>query len=388
MINQPSLERPAILVVDDTPDNLKLMSGLLKDRYRLKVANNGERALVIARSEPHPDLILLDVMMPGMDGYEVCRHLKQEPATRDIPVIFLTAKTDTADEELGLQLGAVDYITKPISPPIVLARVETHLRLKASVDFLRDKSDLLEQEVAERTREIIAVQDATILALVSLAETRDLDTGNHIRRTQHYIRVLAEHLRNHPRFASTLTDTYITTLFKSAPLHDIGKVGIPDRILLKPGRFEPDELEIMKTHAVLGRETIEHAEQELGVEVGFLTCAKEIAQNHHEKWDGTGYPNGIGGDDIPICARLMAVADVYDALISHRVYKEGMSHDAAAEIILGGSGAHFDPDIVAAFQATSPQLQIIASKYGDSDSDIQIKRETVEQLLGTKLPTS
>lgn len=317
---------------------------------------------------------------------DIC--LRWEPLTRDVPVIFLTAKTDTDDEEMGLQLGAVDYIAKPISPAIVLARVETHLRLKAGADFLRDKAAILEQEVAKRTQEITAIQDATILALVSLAETRDLDTGNHIRRTQHYIRVLAEHLRNHPRFASTLTDAYITTLFKSAPLHDIGKVGIPDRILLKPGRLEPDELEIMKTHPVLGRETIEHAEQELGIEVGFLGCAKEIAQHHHEKWDGSGYPNGIGGDDIPICARLMAVADVYDALISHRVYKEGMSHEAAAEIILSGSGAHFDPDVVTAFQATSPDLQAIASKYGDSDSDIQNKRATVEQLLGTKLPTS
>ncbi len=385
---EPSLERPVILIVDDTPHNLKLMCDLLKGRYRLKVANAGEQALVVARSDPPPDLILLDVMIPAMDAYEVCRRLKQEPFTRDIPVIFLTAKTDTADEEMGLQLGAVDYITKPISPPIVLARVETHLRLKASADFLRDKAAVLEQQVAERTREIIAVQDATILALVSLAETRDLDTGNHIRRTQHYVRVLAEHLHNHPRFASTLTDAYITTLFKSAPLHDIGKVGIPDRILLKPGKFEPDELEIMKTHTVLGRETIEHAERELGIEVGFLRCAKEIAQNHHEKWNGSGYPNGIGGDEIPICARLMAVADVYDALISHRVYKEGMSHEAAAEIIVGGRGGHFDPDVVAAFQATSPQLQAIALRYGDSDSDIQNKRETVEQLLGTKLPTA
>ncbi len=388
MITEPSRHRPVVLIVDDTPDNLKLMSGLLKDRYRLKVANGGERALALAGSEPPPDLILLDIMMPGMDGYEVCRRLKQEPLTRNIPVIFLTAKTDTADEEMGLQLGAVDYIPKPISPPIVLARVETHLKLKASADFLRDKASFLEQEVAKQTREITAVQDATILALVSLAETRDLDTGNHIRRTQHYIRVLAEHLRDHPRFAATLTEAYITTLFKSAPLHDIGKVGIPDRILLKPGRFEPAEMEIMKTHTVLGRETIEHAERELGVEVSFLTCAKQITQSHHEKWDGSGYPDGIGGDDIPICARLMAVADVYDALVSHRVYKEGMSHEAAAEIILRGSGSHFDPDVVTAFQETAPQLQAIASKYGDSDSDIQKKRKVLEQIMGANLPAS
>jgi putative two-component system response regulator len=388
MITEPNLDRPIVLVVDDTPDNLKLMSGLLKDRYRLKVANGGERALAIARSEPLPDLILLDIMMPGIDGYEVCRRLKQEPSTRDIPVIFLTAKTDAADEEMGLQLGAVDYITKPISPPIVIARVETHLRLKASGDFLRDQAAFLEQEVASRTQEITAIQDVTMLALVSLAETRDLDTGNHLRRTRHYIRVLAEHLRNHPRFATTLTEAYITTLFKSAPLHDIGKVGIPDRILLKPGKLTPDEYEIMKTHTILGREALEHAERELGIEVGFLRCAKEICQCHHEKWDGSGYPDGIRGDDVPICARLMAVADVYDALISRRVYKQGMSHDAAAEIIVGSSGSDFDPDVVTAFQATAPQLQAIASKFGDSDSDIQKKREVLEQIMGASLPTS
>jgi putative two-component system response regulator len=388
MVTDPGLDHPVILVVDDTPDNLKLMSGLLRDRYRLRVANGGERALAIAQSEPLPDLILLDIMMPGMDGYEVCRRLKQEPSTRHIPVIFLTAKTDTADEEMGLQLGAVDYITKPISPPIVLARVETHLKLKASADFLRDTAAFLEQEVASRTREIIATQDVTMLELVSLAETRDVDTGNHIRRTQHYIRVLAEHLRDHPRFAATLTEAYITTLFKSAPLHDIGKVGIPDRILLKPGKLEPDEYEIMKTHTILGREAIERAERELGIEVGFLTCAKEIAQSHHEKWDGSGYPDGIGGDDIPICARLMAVADVYDALVSRRVYKPAMSHEAAAEIILDSSGSDFDPDVVTAFRATAPQLQAIASKFGDSDSDIQKKRKVLEQIMGASLPTS
>jgi putative two-component system response regulator len=388
MITEPNLDRPIVLVVDDTPDNLKLLSELLKDRYRLKVANGGERALAIARSESPPDLILLDIMMPGMDGYEVCRRLKQEASTRDIPVIFLTAKTDTADEEMGLELGAVDYITKPISPPIVLARVETHLRLKASADFLRDKAAFLGQEVASQTREITAIQDATMLALVSLAETRDVDTGNHLRRTRHYIRVLAEHLRDHPRFSSTLAEAYITTLFKSAPLHDIGKVGIPDRILLKPGKLTPDEYEIMKSHTVLGREAIEHAERELGIEVGFLRCAKEICQCHHEKWDGSGYPDGIGGDDIPICARLMAVADVYDALISRRVYKPAMSHEAAAEIIVASSGSDFDPDIVTAFQATAPQLQAIAAKFADSDSDIQKKREVLEQIMGASLPTS
>lgn len=306
--------KPTVLVVDDLPDNLTLMSKLLKDEYKVKVANHGEKALKIALSDHPPDLILLDIMMPDMDGYEVCSRLKANPASWNISIIFLTAKAEVEDERRGLELGAVDYITKPISPPIVLARVAAHLQLKASADFLRDKAAFLESEVAKRTRELQAIQDVTILVMASLAETRDNETGNHIRRTQHYVRALAQHLRSHPFWAVRLTDAYIDTLYKSAPLHDIGKVGIPDRILLKPGRLTPEEFEVMKTHPVLGRDAIEHAEKQLGMTVDFLACAKEIAYSHQEKWDGSGYPEGLAGTDIPLSARLMALADVYDAL--------------------------------------------------------------------------
>lgn len=371
-----------VLVVDDTPDNLSLMSALLKDTYRVKIANNGEKAIKIAQSETPPDLILLDIMMPGMDGYEVCRILKSDPSTREIPVIFLTAMTSVDDEKKGLELGAVDYITKPISPPVVMARVKAHLQIKASADFLKDKNSYLEQEVAKRTREISAIQDVTILAMASLAETRDSDTGNHIRRTQYYVKALAEKLQNHPRFSAALTDTYIDTLFKSAPLHDIGKVGIPDRILLKPGRFEPHEFEIMKTHTTLGRDAIAHAEEQLGLKVDFLACAKEIAYSHQEKWDGSGYPEGIGGDDIPVSARLMAVADVYDALISRRVYKDGMPHEKAVSIISEGRGNHFDPDIVDAFLVIHEDFRRIAQQFGDSDIDMAKKAEYLQQASG------
>jgi len=371
--------RPTILVVDDTPDNLKLMSGLLKDRYRVKIANNGEKALSITGSEAPPDLILLDIMMPGMDGHEVCRRLKAERTTRDIPVIFLTAMSGSEDEEAGLKMGAVDYVTKPITPAVILARVETHLKLKASSDFLRDKADYLAAEVARRTRELAAIQDVTILAMASLAETRDSDTGNHIRRTQFYVRALAEKLKDHPRFSAALDDAVIDMLFKSAPLHDIGKVGIPDRILLKPGRFEPAEFEIMKTHTTLGRDAIEHAERSLGTPVEFLAMAKEIAYGHQEKWDGSGYPQGIGGDDIPVSARLMAVADVYDALISRRVYKEGMPHEKAVEIIREGAGSHFDPDIVDAFLALQDEFRAIAGRFADSDRDMDQKKQYLDQ---------
>jgi putative two-component system response regulator len=373
-------EKATILVVDDTPDNLVLMSNLLKGLYKVKIANNGDKALAIAASAAPPDLILLDIMMPKMDGYEVCRQLKSNPRTSNIPVIFLTAKTEIEDEQKGLELGAMDYLTKPISPPIVMARVKNHLTLKAMEDFLRDKNDFLELEVAKRTREVVAIQDVTILAMSSLAETRDSDTGNHIRRTQFYVKALAEKLRDHPRFSLFLTDANINMLFKSAPLHDIGKVGIPDCILLKPGRLEPHEFEIMKTHTVLGRDAIEFAEKALGTQVEFLSFAKAIALSHQEKWDGSGYPQGLAGDDIPIVARIMAVADVYDALISRRVYKEGMPHESAMAIMNEGRGSHFDSDIFDAFLEIQDEFRSIALRFIDSDADMNRKKLYLEQL--------
>jgi putative two-component system response regulator len=375
-------ERKTVLVVDDTPDNLTLMSGLLKDHYRVKLANNGEKALVAARAVPPPDVILLDVMMPGMSGYEVCERLKADPATRNIPIIFLTAMTAMEDEKKGLDLGAADYITKPISPPIVLARVKTQIENKSAADFLRNQAEFLAGEVDRQTRRVMAIQDVTILAMASLAETRDSDTGNHIRRTQFYVLELARRLSTHPRFSEFLTEDNIDLLFKSAPLHDIGKVGIPDRILLKPGRFEPEEFEIMKTHTTLGRDAIEHAEKSLDVKVEFLALAKEIAYSHQEKWDGSGYPEGLSCDDIPISARLMAVADVYDALISRRVYKDGMPHEKAVGIILEGSGSHFDPDVVDAFMEAAEEFRQIALRYADSDTDMKRKADYLSSAAG------
>lgn len=375
----PPFKTPTVLVVDDTPDNLSLMSGLLKDHYRVKVANNGEKALRIARADDAPDLILLDIMMPGLSGYEVCEQLKADPITRGIPIIFLTAMTGTEDERRGLELGGADYITKPVSPPIVLARVRTQLQNKAAADFLRDQNAFLEAEVARRTAEIMAIQDVTILAMASLAETRDSDTGNHIRRTQFYVKALAERLRGHPRFSDLLDETYIERLYKSAPLHDIGKVGIPDRILLKPGRFEPAEFEIMKTHTQLGYDAIDHAEKSLGTRVDFLQMAKDIALSHQEKWDGSGYPQALKGDDIPVAARLMAVADVYDALICRRVYKAPMPHEKAVGIIREGAGSHFDPDMVEAFLEIQDTFRDIATTYADEDEELQVKAAYLEQ---------
>ncbi|WP_415888724.1 two-component system response regulator [Neptuniibacter sp. SY11_33] len=364
------VEKPTVLVVDDTPDNLALMSALLKEHYRVKVSNSGSKALDIANSATPPDLILLDIMMPEMDGYDVCKRLKETANTAEIPIIFLTAKTESRDETKGLALGAVDYLTKPVNPEILMARVSNHLQLKAQKDFLADKNEFLEKEVRRRTQEVTMVQDVTILILASLAETRDSDTGNHIRRTQFYIRALAEKLRFLPKYSELLTDAYIDVLFKSAPLHDIGKVGIPDHILLKPGPFEDDEFEIMKSHTTLGKEAIEQAEAQLGVEVDFLKVAKEIAYSHQEKWDGSGYPEALKGEEIPLSARLMAIADVYDALISKRVYKNAMSHEQAVAIIEEGRGNHFDPELVDCFIEIKDDLLAIALRFADSDEGV------------------
>ena len=360
--------KPVILLVDDMPDNLSRISDLLSDQYAVKVALSGQKALKIARGERAPDLILLDVMMPEMDGYEVCRQLKADPVTAAIPVLFLTAKTETEDEQLGFDLGAVDYITKPVSPPIVLARVQTHLAMKAAADVLRDQNAFLEREVERRTEEVGALQDVTIMIMASLAEIRDNETGNHILRTQHYVKLLAERLVAHPRFTAVLTPRYISLLFKSAPLHDIGKVGIPDSILLKPGKLDVDEFEIMKTHTTLGLNAIVQAEQRLGVSMPFLEMAKEISHSHQEKWDGSGYPQGLAGDAIPLSARLMAVADVYDALICRRVYKAPKSHEQAVAIMLEGRGGHFDADVLDAFLELQDEFQAVAARYNDEDA--------------------
>lgn len=360
-----AIHKATILIVDDSPDNLLIIAEILKSHYRVRVASNGEKALRIATSAKRPDLILLDVLMPGMDGYALCRRLSEMPQTRLIPVIFLTSKTDATDETHGFSLGAVDYIAKPINPDVLLARVRTHLQVKSAADFLRDQNAYLEQEVAKRTAEIGAIQKATILSLASLAETRDSDTGGHLWRTQQYVYLLARHLQNHPRFSSSLTEKFIQMVFDSAPLHDIGKVGIPDQVLLKADRLTAQEFEVIKTHTLIGYKTILHAEKSLGVPVQFLKVAQEIILSHHEKWDGSGYPDQLAGEQIPVSARLMALADVYDSLISSRVYRKAMTHEQVVEIILEGRATHFDPDIVDAFVCLQEQFREISRQCAD-----------------------
>lgn len=362
--NDPAL-KPTILVVDDTTDNIVILSSLLRDSYRVKAAINGEKALEIAFSAEAPDIILLDIVMPGLDGYEVCRRLKENKNTSDIPVLFITSRSDVEDERKGFELGAEDFIVRPISPYIVKARVMTHLQLKAVRDFLRDKSAYLEQEVEKRVRENLAIQDVAMVALGSLAETRDNETGNHIFRTQKYMEILGEVLRTLDRFKGSLAEDEMGLIIKSAPLHDIGKVGIPDSILLKPGKLTADEFEIMKKHTVLGRDAIERAEKIVKGGGSFLRFAREIAFTHHEKWDGSGYPCGISEEAIPLSGRMMAVADVYDALISKRVYKPAMTHEEAVGIIREGAGTHFDPFIVEVFLSVNGRFGDIARTVPD-----------------------
>ena len=354
-----------LLVVDDTPANLALLANLLNKTYRVQLAASGAKALELAQRSP-PDLVILDVMMPDLDGYEVCRRLKADPRTRDVPVLFLTALSQPEDESRGFAAGGADFIHKPFNPATVLARVATQLQVKAWQDALRDRNTWLQGELDARLFEVDQLRDATLYVMVSFAEFRDEDTGNHVRRTQEYVGTLATWLAAQPDPAYRLTPQQIDQLAKSAPLHDIGKVAIPDGILLKPGRLTPEEFTIMKTHAMRGWELLHRAAARMGHDGSlFLHYGMEIARHHHEKWDGSGYPDGLAGTAIPLSARLMAVADVYDALISRRPYKDPMPPAEALAYIGAAAGQHFDPVVVRALFATVDQLDAIAARWCD-----------------------
>lgn len=355
-----------ILLVDDDPAALDVLRSCLRPYFRLIIATSGQIALQLARAQP--DLILLDVRMPGMSGHEVLAELKRDPATQNIPVIFLSGNDAIEDITQGLKLGAVDYVTKPIIPPVVVARVQTHLRL-------RDQSSHLEEMVNERTRdlesrtaEVVLSQELAIVALGSLSEARDNETGNHIQRTRAYVEIIARQLA--PEYMGSIAEREWKMMWRSAPLHDLGKVGIPDSILLKPGKLTAAEFEIMKRHTVIGYEALRAAEIRTHTDKSFLFVAAEIAHSHHERWDGSGYPRGLAGEDIPLSARIMAVADVYDALISKRVYKEPMPHAAAVEVMCDGRGTHFDPKIIDCFLNNHEEFRYIANQFSDASDNV------------------
>ncbi len=339
-----NIKKQMILVVDDTPDNIDVLGGILSSEYEIKAALNGEKALQIARKEPKPDMILLDIMMPGLDGYEVCQLLKADPGTSDIPVIFITAKSETVDEQKGLEMGAVDYITKPVSPPIVKARVHTHLALY-------DQNRELTHMVSERTEELSRTRLQIIRRLGRAAEYKDNETGMHVIRMSNSSRLIAQ--------AYGGNEAWVERVYNAAPMHDIGKIGIPDNVLLKPGKLDAEEWELMKKHTDFGAEIIGEDESPL------LQMSRTIALTHHEKWDGSGYPKGLAGEEIPLEGRIVAIADVYDALTSERPYKKAWSVEDAVKLIEENSGSHFDPSLVKLFNDVFPEILEVSKQYSD-----------------------
>ncbi len=363
MPNASPTVKPTILCVDDTPANLMLLNKLLADSYQVRLVNSGQKALDFFNQQ-HADLVLLDVMMPEMDGYEVCRRLREQPSTRHLPILFITAKNTAQDEQDALSAGGNDFITKPINPKVLLARINTHLKVKDFQDFLAKENERLEQMVEERLSGIFKLQDASLAVMISLAEFRDECTGFHIKRTQHYIRLLAiEVSESLPEYQ--LTAEQVEMIAKSAPLHDIGKITIPDHILLKPGKLTDEEFAIMKTHAQKGYDILHAASNSMGEYGEFLTLAEQVALTHHEKWNGSGYPQGLAGRAIPLAGRLMAIVDVYDALRSTRPYKQGFSHEAALNMIVEGKNSHFDAQLVDAFVRIGDAIKTYSEQWED-----------------------
>lgn len=343
-----SSNKHTLLIVDDTPQNIDVLRGILKGSYKVKVATDGEKAIKVAFSKNKPDLILLDIMMPGMDGYEVCRQLKANEETKDIPIIFVTAKNEVEDESKGFDLGAADYITKPVSPILVKKRVLSQL-------IVSQKKQQLESQVKERTKELEETRLQIIYRLGRAAEFKDNETGMHVLRMSRYSEVLAR--------AVGLDEAQVELILTAAPMHDIGKIGIPDGILLKPAKLSEDEWKVMQTHPAIGAEILgEHSSP-------ILTLASEIAITHHEKWNGKGYPNGLKGDEIPLSGRIVAIADVFDALTTARPYKTAWPVDKAIALLEEEAGEHFDPELVPIFVKVMPEILALREKYAESESE-------------------
>lgn len=334
--------RACILIVDDKPENLTIMNEILYDEYKVKATTNPEIALKIAATPKLPDIILLDIMMPVMDGYEVCRRLKSNHVTKNIPVIFVTSKNHEIDETKGFELGAVDYITKPISPSIVKARVKTHLALY-------NQQVMLEEKVKERTAELNRTRLEIIQRLGSAAEYKDNETGMHIMRMSHYCQLIS--------LAYGLSDEEAEIILNASPMHDVGKIGIPDNILLKPGKLNKEEWGIMTKHTIYGANMLGEDSSEL------MTQARLCALTHHEKWNGEGYPNGLKGEGIPLIGRIAAIADVFDALTSERPYKKAWSDEEAFQYIENEIGKHFDPKLASIFLENKIEIIKIKRRY-------------------------
>ena len=381
-----TVRNPKILIVDDLKENLVLLEKFLAPAgFDVVKASNGEEALRCV-AEHAPDLILLDLVMPKMDGFQVCEALKQNPNTHRIPIVIVSGLTDRATNVKALQAGADDFIAKPFDSFILKARVESSLKAKFLQDRifdcqrqLQEQNDNLETAVRERTAQVTRTQQVAVFSLAKLAESRDPETGKHLERMRLYSREVASEIITLEKYRDTLDEDFVNQIFKSSPLHDIGKVGIPDCILLKPGKLTDEEFDIMKTHSVIGGDTLKAADIEAGTH-SFLAMGRDIAYSHHEKWDGSGYPFGLEGKDIPLASRIVAIGDVYDALTSKRPYKEPFSHEKSMGIILDGRGSHFDPDVVDAFVAREHSIIAIREKMQDTDcvSPFQRLVESIE----------
>lgn len=350
-------DRSEILIVDDSPESIDVLVASLPDSYRCRFALDGEKAFAMLedRDGPLPDLILLDVVMPGMDGFEVCVRLKQDPAFREIPVIFLSVRADVEFKLRAFASGAVDYVSKPFSTAEVRARVEAHLRIRRLQLELERHNRHLELLVRERTARVLEAQMETLFALVRLVSSRDDSSTDRVERIQESCRILAQGLRRNPKYASVVDDEYIELIRNACVLHDIGKVAVPDRILLKPGPLTPEEREEMRLHTLVGAKTLQDV-MERHPGNGFIAMGAEIALSHHERWDGSGYPRGLAGDSIPLSAQIMAVIDDYIALVSRRPYKLAFDRNDALGVIMSGSGAHYNPAIVEAFIVCEPRI--------------------------------
>jgi putative two-component system response regulator len=352
------LAKERIAVIDDDLQILQLLKKMLANAgFIVSLYSNGTDAIELIQKDI-PDLILLDITMSEMDGYQVCEQLKQIPNVSDIPVLFMSGMCSIEDKIRGFKVGGVDYITKPYHPEEVYARIKTHLSLSS----LRNKLEY-QKLVEMKVREVSDAQQATIFALAKLAEQRDDDTGAHLERVREYCNILAKQLAQGSPFADQISDVFIDCIQHSSPLHDIGKVAIPDSILLKPGKLTAEEFEIMKSHTVIGAENMQTVYNKYA-DNPFIGMGIEIALYHHERWDGRGYPDGLIGKNIPLSARIMAVADCYDALRSDRCYRKGFEHDKVKEMLLEENGTHFDPEVIKAFLATEERFcHIMETEY-------------------------
>ena len=355
-----------IVLIDDSSVTTKMLKSMLEKDILAEYVEfeQGTKALEYIKKN-EVDLILTDINMPVMTGLELAISVKKDLNKKEVPIIFITGNSDNEDQREGFEAGGVDYIVKPFDGYVVQSRVKTHLDLRKANLQLKETNRYLEDEVKKRTAELYEAQDLAMQALANLAETRDKDTGGHIRRTQLYVKLLAEQLAKTQKYQDEINPDVIEHMYKSAPLHDIGKVGISDAILLKPGKLTEDEYDLMKAHTTLGQSTINRSLMNAKNENSFLSYAAEIAGSHHEKWDGSGYPKGLKEEQIPLSGRIMALADVYDALTSKRCYKEAFNHEGACKIIEESKGTHFDPTIVDCFLEIHASFNKIALQYID-----------------------